>query len=133
MNKCILLGRLSKDVELNFAQGSGTAIARTSLAVNRKFKKGETDFLNIVAFGKTAENMNKFFKKGSMILLEAHAQSGSYDAKDGTKRYTMDFIVDSFDFVGSNGTGTEGTQGAGAEKPNLDSDFTPVDEGDMPF
>lgn len=133
MNKCIFLGRLSKDIELNFAAGNGMAIARTSLAVSRKFKKGETDFFNIVAFGKTAENMAKFFKKGSMIALETHAQTGSYDAKDGTKRYTTDYIVDNFEFAGSNGAKEETEGTPGTEKSNLDPDFTPVDDGDMPF
>lgn len=133
MNKCILLGRITKDIDLNFAQGSGTAIAKFSLAVPRKFKKGETDFLNIVAFGKTAETIAQYFKKGSMILLETHAQSGSYDAKDGTKRYTTDFIADNFEFVGTNNnSGKVEENGTGNNELTTD-ELTPVDEGDMPF
>ena len=133
MNKCIFLGRITKDIELSFAAGSGTAIARFSLAVGRKFKKGETDFLNMVAFGKTAENITKYFKKGNLILLETHVQTGSYDAKDGTKRYTTDYIIDSFDFVNNNNT-------EGNDKENTPEDnnlgleeILPEDGGDMPF
>lgn len=129
MNKCIFLGRISKDIELSYAAGSGTAIARFSLAVGRKFKKGETDFLNMVAFGKTAENINTYFKKGNLILLETHVQTGSYDAKDGTKRYTTDFIIDSFDFV--NNTSKENNTSQNNELTT--DDLTPVDDGDMPF
>lgn len=133
MNKCIFLGRITKDIELSFAAGSGTAIAKFSLAVGRKFKKGETDFLNMVAFGKTAENLTKYFKKGNLILLETHVQTGSYDTKDGTKRYTTDFIIDSFDFVNNNST-------EGSNKENIPEDnnlgleeILPEDGGDMPF
>lgn len=133
MNKCIFLGRITKDIELSFAAGSGTAIAKFSLAVGRKFKKGETDFLNMVAFGKTAENITKYFKKGNLILLETHVQTGSYDAKDGTKRYTTDYIIDSFDFVNNNnieGNNKENTP----EDNNLGlEEILPEDGGDMPF
>lgn len=133
MNKCIFLGRITKDIELTFAAGSGTAIAKFSLAVGRKFKKGETDFLNMVAFGKTAENITKYFKKGNLILLDTHVQTGSYDAKDGTKRYTTDFIIDSFDFVNNNST-----EGSNKENTLDDNnlgleDVTPTDEGEMLF
>lgn len=133
MNKCIFLGRITKDIELSFAAGSGTAIAKFSLAVGRKFKKGETDFLNMVAFGKTAENLTKYFKKGNLILLETHVQTGSYDDKNGIKRYTTDFIIDSFDFVNNNST-------EGSNKENIPEgnnlgfeEILPGEEGDMPF
>lgn len=135
MNKCIFLGRITKDIELTFAQGNGTAIARFSLAVPRKFKKGETDFINVIAFSKTAENIAKYFNKGSLILLETHVQTGSYDAKDGTKRYTTDFIVDNFDFAGGNNTNTEGSNTQNAPNSNdlSTDDLMPVEDGDMPF
>ncbi len=140
MNKCIFLGRITKEVAVTFAQGNGTTIGKFSIAVPRKFKKDETDFFNIVAFGKTADNIAKYFTKGSLILLETHAQAGSYEAKDGTKRYTMDFIADSFDFVGANNNNgnTEAVAGAGAtEKPASSNmgleEMTPVYDEDMPF
>lgn len=99
MNKVILIGRLTKDVDLSFTAGSGMAVGRFTLAVNR-MKKGESDFPNCVSFGKTAETIAQYFFKGSKIAIEGHIQTGSYDAKDGTKRYTTDVIVDRFEFVG---------------------------------
>lgn len=96
------MGRITKDLELKYAQ-SGTAILGFTLAVNRKFnKEGEekqTDFIMCKAFGKTAENISNYFGKGRLILVEGRIQTGSYD-KDGAKVYTTDIIVEAFDFTG---------------------------------
>ncbi len=99
MNKVFLNGRLTKDIDLTFAQGSGTAICKFNLAVNRKFKKDEADFFNCIAFNKTGEIIAEYFKKGSPILLDGHIQTGSYENKEGRRVYTTDIIVDSFDFI----------------------------------
>lgn len=131
MNKVILIGNLTKDPELNFAAGSGTAVARFTVAVART-KKGESDFINCIAFGKTAETIAQYFFKGSKIAIEGHIQTGSYDAKDGTKRYTTDVIVDRFEFVGSN----KNDKGGQVEnsQDNFYNDITPVDGDEMmPF
>lgn len=131
MNKIILIGNLTKDVELNFTAGSGTAVARFTVAVAR-MKKGESDFINCISFGKTAETIAQYFFKGSKIAIEGHIQTGSYDAKDGTKRYTTDVIVDRFEFVGSN----KNDKGGQVEnnQDNFYDDITPVDgEEMMPF
>lgn len=130
MNKVILIGNLTKDPELNFTAGSGTAVARFTVAVSR-MKKGESDFINCIVFGKTAETIAQYFFKGSKIALEGHIQTGSYDAKDGTKRYTTDVIVDRFEFVGNN----KNDKGGQVESSQDDfyNDITPVDDGDMPF
>lgn len=125
MNKVIVMGRITKDLEVKHAQ-SGTAILSFTVAVNRKFsKEGEekqADFISCRAFGKTSENIAKFFSKGSLILVEGRIQTGSYD-KDGTKVYTTDVIVDSFDFTG--------------EKKNNSNSPTFVDvteqESELPF
>ena len=101
MNKVFLNGRLTKDTDLTFAQGSGMAICKFNLAVNRKFKKDETDFFNCIAFNKTGEIISEHFRKGSPILLEGHVQTGSYENKEGRRVYTTDIIVDSFDFISS--------------------------------
>lgn len=132
MNKCIFLGRISKDIEVTFAAGSGTAIAKFSLAVPRKFKKGETDFLNMVAFGKTAENINTYFKKGNLILVETHVQTGSYDDKNGIKRYTQDYIIDNFDFVNNNNNNDNKESGPSKEELGFE-EVMPGEDGDMPF
>ena len=132
MNKVILIGRLTKDPELRFAAGSGMAIGRFTVAVNRQFKKDETDFINCVAFGKTAETISQYLTKGRQIAVIGSIRTGSYDAQDGTKRYTTDVAVESFEFIGSNG------QGNTQENNNNDAfgaydDITPVDDVDMPF
>ena len=100
MNKVILIGRLTRDPELNFAAGSGTAVTRFSLAVTRPFKKDETDFINCVAFGKTGETIAQYLTKGRQLAITGNIRTGSYDAKDGTKRYTTDVVVESFEFIG---------------------------------
>ena len=103
MNRHIAMGRLVADPETRYSQNGEMAICRFRLAVARRFKKqGEpdADFLNMVAFGKNAENIQKYFSKGSLILAESHVQTGSYKNKDGRTVYTTDFIVDSWEFAG---------------------------------
>ena len=130
MNKVVLVGRLTKDPELRFAAGSGTAVSKFGIAVTRQFKKDETDFINCIAFGKTAETISQYLIKGKQVALSGAIRTGSYDAKDGTKRYTTDVIVDSFDFIGSKDN-SSGTPNSPSQENN--EGMTPVDDGDMPF
>ena len=127
MNKVILIGRLTKDPELNFAAGSGTAVTIFSLAVTRPFKKDETDFINCIAFGKTGETIAQYLTKGRQLAVTGSIRTGSYDAKDGTKRYTTDIVVDSFEFIGSGNNGGAGRdQGSyknGYGSSNTGSDY----------
>ena len=102
MNQVNLLGRLSKDVELRFTREKGTAIANFTLAVNRKFKKDEADFISCVAIGKTAEIINRYFSKGSQIAISGNIRTGSYETQDGARRYTTNIVVENFDFIGGN-------------------------------
>ena len=99
MNKWVGIGRLTADPTLNFAAGTGTAVCRFTLAVTRPFKKDETDFINCIAFGKTGETIAQYLTKGRQLAVTGSIRTGSYDAKDGTKRYTTDIIVDSFEFI----------------------------------
>ena len=103
MNKVILVGRLTRDPEVR-STSAGFATARFTVAVNRNFKNKDgnydADFVSCVAFRNTADFVAKFFKKGSMIGLEGIIQTGSYDAQDGTKRYTTEVAVDNVEFVG---------------------------------
>lgn len=105
MNKLILMGRLTKDPEVRYSQGNNTiAIARYTLAVERKFKRdGEpnADFINCVAFGKNGEFAEKYLRKGIKILVEGRIQTGSYANKDGVKVYTTDVVVESCEFAES--------------------------------
>ena len=130
MNKVILIGRLTKDPDLSYAAGTGTAVCRFTLAVTRPFKRDEADFINCVAFNKTAETIGQYLTKGRQIAIAGRIQTGSYDAQDGTKRYTTDVVVETFEFIGSN----QGqAQKDNADNYNFDNDMTPVDDGDMPF
>lgn len=104
MNKAEFVGRLTRDVEVRTTE-SGTVTARFTIAVSRKFKNAEgvyeADFINCVAFGKTAEFLNKYFSKGSMIGVTGRIQTGSYINKDGQKIYTTDVVVEECEFVTS--------------------------------
>ena len=137
MNKVILIGRLTKDPELRYAAGSGTAVCRFTVAINRQFKKDETDFINCVAFGKTGETIIQYLTKGRQIAVTGSIRTGSYDAQDGTKRYTTDVMVESFEFIGNNkDNGSSNDSNSNWNLPVDDvgfGDMTPVDDGDMPF
>ncbi len=104
MNSVQLLGRLVRDPEVRYTQGeNATSVARFTVACNRKYKKNseqEADFISCVAFGKTAEFIERYFNKGSSIALNGRIQTGSYTNKDGSKVYTTDVVVESLEFVG---------------------------------
>ena len=111
MNKVILMGRLTRDAEIRYSQGeSPMAIARFSLAVDRRFRKeGDeqgTDFINCVAFGKTAEFLERFGRKGTKFVLEGRIQTGSYTNKDGQRVYTTDVVTENIEFAESKGSGS---------------------------
>jgi len=101
MNKVFEIGRLTKDIELRYSTGANqTAVARFTLAVDRIGKDKGADFIGCVAFGKTAELMDRYLSKGSKVAVEGHIQTGSYE-KDGRKVYTTDVIVDRVEFLSS--------------------------------
>ena len=97
MNKVILMGRLAREPEVRYSQGTEPlAIARYTLAVNRRFKRQgepEADFINCVAFGKTGEFAEKYFKKGQLVAITGRLQVRSWD-KDGERRWSTDVIVE---------------------------------------
>lgn len=105
MNKVVLMGRLTRDPEVRYTQGdNASAVARFSLAVDRRFKKdGEqtADFINCVAFGKTGEFIEKYGRKGTKFVVEGRIQTGSYTNKDGQKVYTTDVVVEQVEFAES--------------------------------
>ena len=136
MNDCKFSGRPTRDPEIRYTEGAQPmAVARYTLAVDRKYKKegGQpADFLSIVAFGKTAEFVEKYIKKGIKIIVECHAQSGSYE-KDGKKVYYTEFVADAHEFCESKGSG-DNNQPAAVETDN--DGFTQIPDGideELPF
>lgn len=132
VNKAILIGRIGKDPET-------TTSGKTSfsLATGEKWKDKEgnvqerTDWHNCIAWGKTGENIAKFFKKGSPIYVEGRIQYSSWEDKDGNKKYMTEINISNFDFIGSKGTET-----ATEEKPAETTTEQPVTgetENKMPF
>lgn len=107
MNKWCGVARLSKDVETRYSTGANpTAVSRTSIAVDRKIKReGEpdADFFNVVAFGKTAEFLEKYFKKGMKIAIVGRVENDNYTDKDGRKVYGTRIVVEECDFCESKG------------------------------
>lgn len=106
MNNVILLGRLTRDVEIKYSQGTDPiAIARFTVAVDKRNKKDgdTTNFINCVAFGKTAENISKFFTKGRMICVQGSLEQSSYTDNNGNKRINTDINVTNFSFCGDSG------------------------------
>lgn len=99
MNCVQIVGRLVKNPELR--QNSETSVVRFTVAVDRKYKKDEADFISCVAFGKSAEFVDKYFSKGNRIGIVGEWRSGSYTNKDGQKVYTNDCVVNSVEFVES--------------------------------
>jgi single-strand DNA-binding protein len=111
MNKVILMGRLTRDPEVRYSQGeSSLAIARFSLAVDRRFKKQgepEADFFNCTAFGKQAEFTEKYLKQGTKMVVIGRVQNDNYTNKDGQKVYSVQIMVDELEFAESKSTGSE--------------------------
>ena len=106
MNRVVLIGRLTAKPELRYT-GSNLPFTRFSIAVNRNFANAqgqrEADFINIVVWRKQAENVCNFLNKGSLVAVEGRIQTGSYDAQDGSKRYTTEVVADSVQFLESKG------------------------------
>ena len=100
MNNVVLIGRLTKDPELKYSQ-SGKAYCRFTVAVNRDFNKDEADFINCLAFNKTAETIAEWLGKGRRIALQGRIQTGSYENKNGDTVYTTEIVADRFEFVDS--------------------------------
>ncbi|HAT4265226.1 TPA: single-stranded DNA-binding protein [Clostridium perfringens] len=126
MNKIILAGRLVKEPELKFLDGSGKAVARFTVAVNRKTKgkdgKRETDFFNCVIFGNLAEGITKYANKGQEIVLTGEVRNRSYEDKDKIKRYITEVYVSEFDLFGNY-----------KKEENNNIDYPEELDGDIPF
>ncbi len=126
MNKVILMGRLTRDAEIRYSQGeNSTAVARFTLAVDRRMRRDSAggdqtaDFISCVAFGRTAEFLERFGRKGTKFVLEGRIQTGSYTNRDGQKVYTTDVVAENVEFAESkNASGGNDGGYAPADRPN---------------
>ena len=132
MNKCILIGNLTKDPELTTTT-NGVAVCRFAIAVSRRYSNSdgerETDFLNIVVWRSLGENCHKFLKKGSKVGVVGNIQSRSYDAADGTKRYVTEIVAEEVEFLSTRNS-EEGARPAGGEEV---AKLQPIDDDGLPF
>ena len=131
MNKVIEIGRLGRDPELTYGGAhKDTAICKFTMAVDRPTEG--TDWIRIIAFGKQAENCNKYLNKGSMVAVDGRIQTGSYKDREGKTVYTTDVVANRVQFLGSNGS-------SGQQKPQGQPEFEPVPDAfvncddDIPF
>ena len=130
MNKVVLIGRLTKDPELKYTPGSGTAVTTITLAVDRRFSKDnqrEADFIPVVIWGKSAESTAQYMKKGLLMGVAGRIQTRSYEATDGGKRYVTEVVAEEIKFLQWGDKQSSGGDYGGYE------DMTPVDSGDIPF
>lgn len=142
MNKAILMGRLTRDPEVRYSQGDNSlAIARFTLAVDRRFKKAgeqEADFIGCVSFGKTAEFVEKYFRQGMKMALVGRIQTGSYTNKEGQKVYTTEVIVEEVEFAESKANSEASMQRTSRPEPSasIGDGFMNIPDGideELPF
>lgn len=128
MNKVILLGRLTKDPETRYTQSTNTQVTSFTLAVNRRFvKQGEerqADFINCVAWNKTAEFVSKYFRKGQQVGVIGRIQTRNYDDDKGIKHYVTEVIIEETYFAGDKKE---------ENQSNTANDFEITDSSDLPF
>lgn len=140
MNKAILMGRLTKDPEVRYSTGeNATAIARYTLAVDRRFKRdGEptADFISCVAFGRSGEFAEKYLHKGTKIAVVGRIQTGSYTNKDGVKTYTTEVVVEEQEFAESKSASEHNSKESAPRQNRGSEDFMSVPDGideELPF
>lgn len=133
LNKIIIMGRLTRDPEMRRTQG-GTAVTSFTMAVDRDFKsqsgEKETDFIDVVVWGKTAEFAANYFTKGRMAIAEGRLQVRNWQDKDGNKRKTTEVVADRMYF----GDSKQETKPESKKQPAPADDFAEIeDDGDLPF
>lgn len=139
MNKCVLMGRLTRDPEIRV--NNDKSVARFTIAVDRRFKRDgdeqTADFINCVAFGKTAEFVEKYAHKGTKFVVEGRIQTGSYTNKDGVRVYTTDIVVEQLEFAESkssaDGNATGNTANSNATNNTSFMDIPDDISEELPF
>lgn len=136
LNKVILMGRITKDLEIRQTQ-NGKSMLKFSMAVDRGSGDGKTtDFINCVAWEKRAEFIEKYFCKGAMIAIVGNIKTGSYDDRDGKKVYTTDVWVDEASFTGEKKKSDDvrpGSPPVGSSLPDMGDDFEEFGDDGVPF
>lgn len=139
MNKVILLGRLTKDVEVRYTQNSNTLVSSFTLAVNRRFvKQGEerqADFINIVAWSKLGEFISKYFKKGQQVVIVGSIQTRNYEDDNGQKHYITEIIAEEAYFADSKRDGNNESNPFGNANNSIlgSPEFEVMSSDDLPF
>lgn len=135
MNKVILIGNLTRDPELS-QTNSGISVCRISIAVSRRYASPdgsrETDFFNVTAWRTIGENCAKYLKKGSKIAVVGSIQNRSYEAADGSKRFTTDIMADEIEFLSTKNEG-ETAVPTNNESNTQVADLQPIDDDSLPF
>lgn len=135
INRIVLVGRLTKDVELKYTQ-SGQAVASFTLAVNRQFTNAqgerEADFIQCVIWRKAAENFQKYTHKGALVGIDGRIQTRSYDNQQGNRVYVTEVVVDNFSLLESKGTSQQNGSAKNDPFANTGSQIDISDE-DLPF
>lgn len=144
LNKVILIGRLTRDPELRYTP-NGTPVASFTVAVNRKFKREEADFIPIVVWNKLAEHCATYLGKGRLVAVEGRLQVRNYDTQDGQKRWVTEVICEDIRFLDKGGTSSAGSaidqakpqnddwNDLGREVRLEDIDIVDPDEEEIPF
>ena len=145
MNNVVLIGRLTKDPELRYIPNSGTPVSTFTLAVDKQLsrdKKQEmearnqptADFINIVVWGRMAENCANYLNKGLLVAVQGRIQTGSYEAKDGSRRYTFEVVANNVEFLewGDNKNNTSDFGSRDTDFSGIEG-FHPTDNDDIPF
>lgn len=130
MNNVVLIGRLTRDPELNYTSNSQTAVAHFTLAVDRPYQQGrerQADFIRITVFGRQAETCDRYLSKGRQVAVRGRIQTGSYKNREGQTVYTTDVIADRVEFLGS-GNGNGGSMGPGRGDSNGGGQFDDRDQ-----
>ena len=139
MNKVILMGRLTRDPEVRYSQGTNsrgesTAIARYSLAVDRRFRRDgepDADFFNCTCFGRQAEFAEKYLRKGTKILITGRIQNDNYTNREGQMVYSVQVMVDEQEFAESKNASGASDNGGGYSRPAAPSQPAPAGDGFM--
>ena len=132
MNKVILKGRLTKDPEIRYTQTTNKMVASFSIAVNDKYNKEDTDFINCIAWNKTAEFLSKYFNKGKEILITGRIKTRNYENNEGKKIYVTEVIADEVEFIGPNTNKDNMVQDTVEDNNNYEY-TTVIGDDELPF